>query len=35
MAPTFDYGGGGALDNDGVEDNNHWWGVEGQRVVVD
>jgi hypothetical protein len=26
MAPTFDYGGGGALDNDGVEDNGHWWG---------
>jgi hypothetical protein len=26
MAPTFDYGGGGALDDDGVKDNKHWWG---------
>jgi hypothetical protein len=32
IAPTFDYGGSGALDNDGVEDGNHWWGVEGWRA---
>jgi hypothetical protein len=35
MAPTFDYGGGGALDDDGMEDNNHWWGVECRRAVLD
>jgi hypothetical protein len=34
MAPTFGYGGGGVLDNDGMDYNDRWWGVEGQRVVV-
>jgi hypothetical protein len=35
MAPTSNYGGGGVLDNDGMEDDNHWRGVEGWRAVVD
>jgi hypothetical protein len=35
MAPMFNYGGSGALDDDGVEDGNHWWGVEGRRAIVD
>ncbi len=35
MAPMFDYGGGGALDDDGMEDDNYCWGVEGWRAIVD
>ena len=27
--PTFDDGGSGVLDDDGMEDNDHWWGMEG------
>ncbi len=34
MTPTFDYGDGGALDNDGMEDKDHWLGVEGRRAIV-
>ena len=29
-APRFDDGGGGAPDNDGLEHDDHWWGMEGR-----
>jgi hypothetical protein len=36
MAPMFNYGGGGgALDDDSVDEYDHWWGVEGRRAIID
>jgi hypothetical protein len=32
--PRLDDGGSGAPDNDGMEYNNHWWGMEGHRHLM-